>query len=95
MKHHFKGYLLDVLFIAVLLPFAATAQNLPEGPGRDILFTACTVCHGLENITQPHKSFTEEEWEFYVYDMVARGAPMNEDEIEMVKQYLVENFAER
>ena len=95
MKRYFNGYLFNALFITVLLPINATAQGLPEGPGRDILFTACTVCHGLENITQPHKSFTSEEWEFYVYDMVARGAPMNEEDIERVKQYLIDNFAVR
>ena len=95
MKHYLKGYLFDVLFIICLVPITADAQSLPEGPGRDILFTACTVCHGLENITQPHKTFTAEEWEFYVYDMVARGAPMNKDDIETVKQYLIDNFAAR
>ena len=94
MKGYFKGHLFYVLFITGFLPLTVTSQSLPEGPGRDILFTACTVCHGLENITQPHKSFTEEEWEFYLYDMVARGAPMSEDDIERVKQYLVDNFAE-
>ncbi len=92
MKRIFSPFF---VYFFLMVPAMTVAQNLPEGQGRDILFTACTVCHGLENITQPHKSFTAEEWEFYVYDMVARGAPMNEDDIETVKQYLIDNFATR
>jgi hypothetical protein len=84
-----------ILTAALLFPVPGFTQTLPEGQGREILFTACTVCHGLDNITQPHKRFSAEEWEFYVYDMVARGAPVDEDDIETVKRYLIDNFAAR
>ena len=68
-------------------------QGMPDGPGRDRILTACTACHGLDNITNPHKKLTAEEWEVYFYDMVARGAAIREDEMETVKQYLIDNYA--
>ena len=97
MKHRACRNLPQALLLAACLlgPAAAAAQNLPEGPGRDLMLQACTVCHGLDNITSPHKPLTESEWEFYVYDMVARGAPMARDDIEVVKRYLIDNFAVR
>ena len=35
---------------------------------------------------------TAEQWEFILYDMIARGAPVHAEDIERVKQYLVDNF---
>lgn len=71
----------------------ARGQELPEGEGRDALITACTICHGLGNITNPHRKFNAEEWEFHLYDMISRGAPIYEKDVEMVKRYLIDNFA--
>lgn len=68
-------------------------QDFPEGEGRDQILFACTGCHGLDNITNPHKPLTAEEWEIYLYDMVVKGANLTIDEIEPVKRYLIENFA--
>jgi hypothetical protein len=97
MKLIFRwNFVSQMIFItAFLFPAAGIGQSLPEGRGRDVLLTACTVCHGMDNIIQPHKKFSAEEWEFYLYDMVARGAPMDEGDIETVKQYLIDNFAVR
>jgi hypothetical protein len=33
------------------------------------------------------------DWEFTLYDMIARGAPVHEEQIEVVRQYLIDNFA--
>ena len=63
------------------------------GEGRDQILFACTGCHGLDNITNPHKPLTAEECEIYLYDMVVKGANLTVDEIEPVKRYLIENFA--
>jgi hypothetical protein len=90
MRHPVK---ILVLTAALCLPVISWGQNLPDGPGRDKLLTACTVCHGLDNITNSHKKLTAEEWEVYLYDMVARGAPLHKNDIEVVKQYLIKNFA--
>ena len=84
---------LFLLAVGLLLPVITQAQDFPEGKGRDRILTACTACHGLDNIANPHQKLTAEEWDVYVYDMVARGAAVHKDELEDVKQYLIKNFA--
>lgn len=77
-----------------LAPAASSGgQALPEGEGRDEMIAACSACHSVSNILNPHKEFTAEEWEFYLYDMVARGAPVYEEDLEAIRKYLVENYA--
>lgn len=95
MKGMIMWGLLRVLLVTsgLLVPVISWGQGLPEGPGRDAVITGCTACHGLDNILQPHKKLTAVEWETYVYDMVARGAPVNKEDIEPIKQYLIKHFA--
>lgn len=92
MNHIIK--LQSALLLAGLFgSFAGHAQGLPPGEGMERVLTACTACHGLDNITNSHKKLTAAEWETYFYDMVARGAPIHEDEMDTVKKYLIDNFA--
>lgn len=77
----------------LLCPAISPAQGFPEGEGRDQILFACTGCHGLENITAPHKPMTGEEWEIHLYDMVVKGANLTVEEIEPVRRYLIDNFA--
>lgn len=81
------------LIAALLFVTHLPAQNLPEGEGRDKVIFACTGCHGLENITAPHRPLSAEEWEVHLYDMIAKGANLTVDEFETVKDYLIKNFA--
>jgi hypothetical protein len=67
--------------------------GLPEGKGRDTVMQVCTACHGLDHITNPHKKLTAEEWEFYLYEMISRGAPLHKEDMNIVKNYLIDNFA--
>lgn len=82
------------LFIAgvLLIPFLAWSQNpFPQAEVRDTVLLVCSQCHPLTRITDGE--LTAEEWEFTLYDMIARGAPVHEEDIELVRQYLVDNFA--
>lgn len=77
---------------AALLPLVAHAQApFPEGRGRDIAFGNCAQCHAIGKLVSAELS--EEEWEFLVYDMIARGSTVHPDEIEVLKEYLQDNFA--
>jgi len=83
------------LLVCHLFPVFAFSQVLPEGEGRDAMLTACTSCHGLDRITNPHRKLNAEEWEFHLYDMIARGAPVYEKDIEPLRRYLIDNYAVR
>jgi len=78
---------------AGFIPSLATAQGFPDGEGRDAFLAACSACHALTRITEPHRKLTAEEWEFHLYEMIARGAPVLEKDIEPIRRYLVDNFA--
>jgi hypothetical protein len=82
----------SVLFVAVFLLYTAfgRAQGFPDGPGKDIVQAACSVCHETELITNARRS--KAEWTETVQDMVSRGAPLVEGEREIVIEYLSANF---
>ncbi len=69
---------------------AVGSTGLPEGPGRELVATVCTHCHGLNNVITLR--LTAEEWEGLVNDMIARGAPAFDDQYMFISQYLSRNF---
>lgn len=77
---------------AVLLavPACAQAQTLPEGPAKQTVQTVCGQCHSLSFVT--NSRLTRADWEYVVTDMIGRGAPLMEDEISPVIDYLTANF---
>ena len=66
------------------------ATTIPEGKGKEIVQMVCSQCHGLRNVTDARRTLGE--WESVVSDMVARGAPLLVDEIDIVSEYLAEHF---
>jgi hypothetical protein len=68
----------------------ARAQGFPDGPGKQIVQEACSVCHDTEVIASMRRS--KAEWTETVQDMVSRGAPLKEGEREVVIEYLAANF---
>lgn len=97
MKNKISRYLVCLPILATGLSWAVPGWGqglgLPDGKGRDTVMQVCTACHGLDHITNPHKKLTAEEWEFYFYEMISRGAPMPRDKMDVVKNYLIDNFA--
>jgi competence protein ComEA len=69
------------------------AQELPEGKGKEIVQNVCSQCHGLNAVATSRMS--KEDWENTVLDMVARGAPLLDEEIDTVVQYLSSNLGKQ
>lgn len=83
------AFLLHGLFAYGVRP--ASAQGaLPDGPGKEIIQEACSVCHAVSMITEMRRSIAD--WKDTVEDMVSRGAPLMEGERETIIQYLAKNF---
>jgi mono/diheme cytochrome c family protein len=79
---------------AALAAGAARAQdNLPEGPGKAIFVKGCGVCHGLDVSTNLHQSPTQ--WQAIVSSMINAGAPVTDDEYDVLVDYLVTNYGPR
>ena len=64
--------------------------KLPEGEGKEIVAGKCTICHSLDRIVDTHA--TAAGWEGIVKEMVSEGAPLENDEIPVVVNYLAKNF---
>ena len=68
----------------------ARAQGLPDGPGKETVAGICSQCHSLSFVTDSR--LTKPDWEYIVTDMIGRGAPLMEEEIQPVIDYLAANF---
>ena len=81
-----------LLWGALLFPSLVSAQErkLPEGHGREILTSVCQQCHGIEGVlSQRHP---QEDWKDLVNSMVSNGAPLTDEEVDTLSEYLGKNF---
>jgi len=65
-------------------------QPPSAGDGAALLEERCTTCHNLERTTSARK--TRDEWEKTVIRMVSKGAELNEEEQEILIEYLAETY---
>jgi virginiamycin B lyase len=78
--------------ICYVLPGRSQNQQpaLPEGAGKQVVQTACAVCHSLNTVTNTGHS--HEEWDTVMHMMVNVGAPVPENQFATVTDYLAKNF---
>ena len=81
-------------------PLAASAQaispeQLPEGPGKQILMTACTSCHNLREVTKFNGFYGRGQWRDIVLTMMDYGAPVNDKQIEVLSDYLTSTLGKK
>jgi len=81
-------HLVFVLF--ALSASSASAQVLPDGPGKAELQKVCGICHQAERSAAVR--LTREGWEGVVADMIARGARGTDEEFAAVIDYLSKHF---
>ena len=66
------------------------AQDLPDGPGKELLMNVCTACHTINRIVE--KKITKDEWNDIVDRMASKGARATDQEFDTIVNYLVKNF---
>ena len=74
----------------VLLPLAALAQQLPDGPGRAETERLCKQCHELARSISPR--LDREGWNQALTKMAAFGMKSTDREYALVLDYLVKNY---
>ncbi|MBL8178969.1 MAG: helix-hairpin-helix domain-containing protein [Bryobacterales bacterium] len=74
----------------LLFSFAASAQVLPEGPGKAETERLCKGCHELARSVSLRQD--RGGWEITMKKMVAMGIKGNEQEFNLVLEYLVKNY---
>ena len=84
--------IISILLVSLgFTTLAVSQESFPEGPGRDTLLLVCTQCHSLGKMVAAE--LTTEDWQFIVYDMISRGAPVHQEDIADLTKYLQDNFA--
>lgn len=73
----------------LVLP-GAQAEDLPDGKGRELILRACIGCHKPDEIAVYR--FTKDEYQTIVYRMGDRGAQATRAELDVIADYLYENF---
>jgi cytochrome c5 len=82
---------LSIVFVLFILSNVLMAADNPESSdGKHLYEAACTECHGLNMIEKTRDG--RSGWEDTVHKMVIAGTQLNADEMELVIDYLVENF---
>jgi hypothetical protein len=87
-----KGMLTLVLTFAAswAVVYPVSAQEFPDGPGKEILTTKCAQCHS-PNIVRTF-AHTAEEWHDVVFTMNDQGADITDEEMPVLVAYLAKNW---
>ena len=84
-----------IVGLAVLTHVPLFAQQAsdepPAGPGLDLIQRSCVSCHDIYMITSKRK--TSEQWAEVMDLMAARGAEVTPDEMQIIQEYLTQNFS--
>ena len=75
---------------ALLLATGATAQQLPEGPGKAELQKVCSQCHELARSVSMRQD--RAGWSETVQKMAALGAKSTPEELKAVIDYLADHY---
>ena len=80
--------------VLALVPIAGRGQSppvLPDGAGREIVERACGQCHSLETVLRSRLG--RKQWEARIDEMLARGAKLTDEEIDVIADYLATHYA--
>ena len=66
-------------------------STLPDGLGKDTVQTVCTQCHSLDQVV--NAGDTRAGWQNTVAMMRNAGAPLRDDQVATVVDYLATNFS--
>jgi competence protein ComEA len=74
---------------AALAAFSASAQTLPDGPGKQIFEDTCSLCHSPTAVIGMHK--TKAEWKSKVTEMLQEQDVSDSDRTAII-EYLARTF---
>jgi virginiamycin B lyase len=80
--------------LASSLPATAQqpGQNFPEGAGKSVVLGICGNCHDINRLTA---GYTPEGWRTVIRMMQNFGAPIPEDQVAAITDYLTASFPEK
>ena len=79
---------------AAAAPTAPTAAAATPDPGKAILESACTVCHGLDGLAN-HSYTSKEPYESLAKSMVAYGAVVTDAQMPALVDYMFKTYGKK
>jgi len=77
--------------LGAVLP--ASGQELPEGPGKELVAAQCNSCHTLTS--RVGAGYTPAGWRTVMRMMINNGVPIPPDQLATMTAYLAKTFPER
>jgi hypothetical protein len=81
--------LIRVAAVMAGMVLAAAAKDR----GRELVEDVCTYCHNLDRLRG--KELSREEWRGLTKGMISEGAPVTDEELSMILDYLTKNYGKR
>lgn len=81
--------LLPVVAISAVMTVAGWSQ----GRARELVEDVCTYCHNLDRLRG--KELSREEWRGLTKGMISEGAPVTDQELSMILDYLAKNYGRK
>jgi len=78
---------------ALLFAAAARSEPAPKDRGRELVEDVCTYCHNLDRLRG--RELSREEWRGLTKGMISEGAPVTDEELSMILDYLAKNYGKR
>jgi hypothetical protein len=69
---------------------AITGAAQPKDRGRELVEDVCTYCHNLDRLRG--QELSREEWRELTKGMISEGAPVTDQELSMILDYLVKHY---
>jgi cytochrome c5 len=86
--------------LVLSIAFSATASageeqiELKEGAGRDTVATNCVMCHSLDYVLMHSRFMKKTNWQETIDKMVnVMGAPIRQDDIPVILDYLTKHYS--
>jgi hypothetical protein len=80
-----------LLPIAIIISVAIGAGA--KDRGRELVEDVCTYCHNLDRLQG--KELSREEWRGLTKGMISEGAPVTDEELSMILDYLVKHHGRK
>jgi cytochrome c5 len=61
--------------------------------GRELVEDVCTYCHGLQKLQG--QELSREDWRGLIKGMIFEGAPVTDEELSLILDYLAANFGKK
>jgi len=72
------------------IALGACAQNLPDGPGKEMFQMVCSMCHAPDAVIG--QQGTRQWWQSKVTEMLQEVTDVPESDVESIVTYLAKNF---